>query len=458
MKNYNPYGSTRLTAAHHERVNQVRLSIVFMLFCLIYFIAIFNLFLIQIIQHDFYTQLAQRQYQTTITSHPARAIIYDRNGNALAINKESMSAFITPRSMKQSKKVQLFLQEHFPKAKKRLSKNNKKHFMYVKRKLSDKEQQLIEQSELDDIKLLKEANRYYPIAACSSIIGITDIDNKGIAGIEYQLNDQLAGIPTIYSLAHDGRSKRFHTKKEAKTTGSPGKPVTLTIDSDLQFLATEELEKIGKLFKAKETACVIMDPQTGDILAMAQWPYMDPNEGTNHDISLTKNKCVTESYELGSVMKAPVSLAALQENVVGPNDLIDCENVTTTLLDGRPINTVYAAGEIPFWQVMVKSNNIGMAKVAKRLDKKLYGYYKRMGFGKKTGIQLPGEQSGFVQHPKNWSKQSLISLSYGYEIRATLLQLARFFSMLANDGFDVRPRLVIKNPSLSFDTILPSVK
>ena len=129
--------------------------------------------------------------------------------------------------------MQLFLKNHFPEAHKRLAHYDKKHFMYVKRKLSAEEQQLIEQSELEDIKFLSEASRFYPISSCATITGITDIDNKGLSGIEYTHNNLLAGKPTTHLLAHDGRSKRFYTKKETTAQGTPGKPITLTIDSTL---------------------------------------------------------------------------------------------------------------------------------------------------------------------------------------------------------------------------------
>ncbi|MEX0672318.1 MAG: penicillin-binding transpeptidase domain-containing protein, partial [Candidatus Babeliales bacterium] len=229
---------------------------------------------------------------------------------------------------------------------------------------------------------------------------------------------------------------------ETTRQGLPAQSVYLTIDGSLQFLATQELEKTVKKFNAKHAACIIMNPDTGEILTMTNWPHYDPHNTAQLDMSLTSNKCITQSYELGSVMKPAVALAALNERVVEPNELIDCENTTTTMLDGRPINTVYAAGEIPFWEVMVVSNNIGMAKVAQRLGEKLYDYYERMGFGKKSSIPLPGEQAGFINHPANWSKQSLISLSYGYEIRTTLLQLAQFFSIIANGGYAIQPQIL----------------
>ena len=160
---------------------------------------------------------------------------------------------------------------------------------------------------------------------------------------------------------------------------------------------------------------------------------------------LTKNTVVTEAYELGSVFKICVALAALEEGVVTPDELIDCKNTKTTFIDGRKINTVHEAGIIPFEEVIAQSNNIGIAQVAQRLGTKIYDHYPRLGFSKKSGIPFPGENKGFINPPNKWSKQSIISLSYGYEVSANLLQLARAFSIIANGGYWIDPRITFDN-------------
>ena len=177
---------------------------------------------------------------------------------------------------------------------------------------------------------------------------------------------------------------------------------------------------------------------------MVTYPHFDPNNTHTASAELCKNSIITDAYELGSVIKVCAALAALEENVVTPDELIDCKNTETTYIDGRKINTVKAHGIIPFTDVIAFSNNIGIAIVAKRLDKKLYDHYKRLGFGTKTGIEFPGENSGFVNPPEKWSKQSIISLSYGYEISATILQLACAFCTIAT-GHHVVPTLLIRS-------------
>lgn len=315
--------------------------------------------------------------------------------------------------------------------------------MYIKRKITDQERQFIEKSGLEDIQFLKEPSRFYPYQHNATIIGITDIDNQGIFGIEMLFNKRLAGEPSTHVLQKDARSGTFFFEKETTKEGKESDTIQLTIDNDLQFIAQQEIKKTVKKFKSQEGSAVILDPTTGHILALAHYPTFDQTTLEHLDLATTKNRCVTETYELGSVMKIIVAIAALEEGVVTPEELIDCENTKATAINGMKFTTVHANGIIPFSEVIEHSNNIGMAKVAMRLGPTLADYYTKLGFGKKTGIELPGEQDGFVNPPKNWSKRSIISFSFGYEMTASILQLAQAFATIANNGYGVRPTLLL---------------
>jgi cell division protein FtsI (penicillin-binding protein 3) len=404
-----------------------------------------SLYIIQIKQRDFFTTLAKQQYQITQTQFPERGLILDRTGKELTLNKDSLSAFIVPTNIINIEALEQFLKKNFPSALERLYQHPDSHFLYIKRKLTPEQQKLIEQSSICDIKFLKEPSRLYPYESLSHIIGITDIDNKGLSGIEMMYNDHLAGMPSTMSLEKDARSGHFYFNKEIKNQGSPGEPITLTIDADLQFLVHEELKETVAEYQAKEGAVLIMDPTTGELLVMAQYPTVDPHATENINLEYTKNKCVTDSHELGSVMKAFTALAALEEGVVKPGELIDCQNTKIGYINGFKISTWKAHDIIPFSDVIKYSNNFGIATVGLRLGSKLYDHYKALGFGTKTTLNWPGEQSGFVNPPSNWSKQSIISLSFGYEISATLLQLARAYGVIAM-GYLVDP-IIIKNNS-----------
>jgi len=427
-----------MTSRYH-----IHTIIIFFIFCTLYAFIIGNLYVIQIKKHDFYKNLAKQQYHVSITKSPPRAPILDRTGKYLAMNRDSISAFILPTQITSPETLEPFLQKYFPQAFKRLYNNRTKNFMYIKRKLIEEQQQLITKHKIADIKLLHEPSRFYPIPSASPLIGLTDIDNHGLFGIELQYNSVLGGKPTTYWLERDARSGYFYFKKKTTIAGHDATPVQLTIDSNLQFFAHDELKTTIQQFDAREGAVIIMNPDNGNILAMASTPHINPNNTTELNLSDTKNKVITDAHELGSVIKIFAALASLEEGVVSPDELIDCKNKKTAYIDGRQINTWRAHGLIPFTDVVASSNNIGMATVAKRVDEKLYDHYIRMGFGAKTGIAFPGENKGIINPPYNWSKQSIISLSYGYEISTTLLQLAIAFCMIANNGYKIHPQLLL---------------
>ncbi|MBA2306920.1 hypothetical protein H0W26_02200, partial [Candidatus Dependentiae bacterium] len=197
-----------------------------------------------------------------------------------------------------------------------------------------------------------------------------------------------------------------------------------------------------KQIGSESGAILILDPSCGDVLVMANYPDFDPHSTDTIHQAYTRNRIITDSYELGSVIKAFLALAAFEEKVVLPHEIIDCENKLTTFIQGIRVNTTQANGSITFTEVLQHSNNIGVAKVAHRVGAPLYTHYQNLGFGKKTGI-FPGENPGSIVPPSRWSKASLNSLSFGYEISATILQLGQAACLIANgDGYLVKPRLL----------------
>jgi cell division protein FtsI (penicillin-binding protein 3) len=419
-----------------------RLSIIFFCFVLLYGVVLANLYILQIQKSRFFKSLGEHQYYVTVTLMPPRAEIYDRTETQpLAMNKESLSAFIMPSQLEQPQEVKKFLARHFPIAYERLKKSSHLHFMYVKRRVTEDQKACIEKSDLNDIKFLKEPSRFYPIQSVGPLVGITDIDNNGTGGIELMYNAQLAGTASTYLLAKDARSGHFYFKRETKVAGATGAPVILALDSLLQFLVYEEVKETVEQLGSKEGAALITNPDTGEILVMANYPDFNPNHTESIDIANTKNRIIANAYELGSVIKAFLALAALEEKVVSPDELIDCENRLVTTLNGFKFSTHKANGLIPFSEVIQFSNNMGVAKVAQRLGPKLYDHYTRLGFGQKISI-FPGENKGFVNPPSQWSRASIITLSFGYEMSANLVQLAQALSIVANDGYLIRPRLL----------------
>lgn len=427
------------------QISKTSCALLFSIGISIFALIVVKLFWIQIIDHAFYINCAERQYFFTLTEYPPRAPIFDRTGKQyLALNKDSIAAFIIPTDIKNRPALEKFLYTHFPAAYTRLqcATSAQKKFLYVARRLTPAQQQLIADAKLEDIHFLQEPSRFYPVPPAAAIVGITDIDNNGLFGIEKKYDALLKGKPHTIRIEKDARSAHY-VRTETIEAGCQGKPVQLTIDATLQFLAHEAVANTVAKFGAREGAAIILDPQSGDILAMVNVPCFDPHHLDAINLEEAKVIPITNLYELGSVFKVFSALAALEEGVVTPDELIDCKNTKTTYIEGRKINTPVAHDVIPFNDVIAFSNNIGIAIVARRVGDKIYTHYKKLGFGTPTGIELMSEAPGFVNHPSNWSKQSLISLSYGYEVTATLLQLACAFALIARDGVPLHPHIVL---------------
>lgn len=423
------------------------MGLIFLGIIMTYGLIFVRLVIVQIVQHHFYEALGDRQYMTTLVHTPPRAVIYDRNGVVLAHNRTYASACLFPNKLENKKATYAFLEHHFPRAAERLRHNEHLAFLYVQRHLTGEQERLIRESELNDLYIIDEPGRYYPVACLGPLIGITTIDQEGAFGLELHYDTHLRGTPTSYTLQRDARnSHRCYFAKTVEAPGAHGTPLHTTIDSTLQFLAYEELVATLKKFNASEGAVIIMNPQNGDIVAMASYPDFDPNNTTQLDMATTKNRCITETYEFGSVIKVFLALAALDEGIVTPETLINCYNTKEIILNGMKLSTWRAHGIIPFAEVISGSNNIGTAQVARQLGEKIYEHYRRCGFGTATGL-LSGEQAGHVTHPSTWSLQSYASLSYGYEIRATLLQLACAWCLFARRGTTITPRIVQQNTS-----------
>lgn len=424
--------------------NKTRLIAVFSFFLIGYSIIVCILFRIQIQHHHFFAHLALKQHTQLIKTFPPRACIYDRTGKQLlALNKTALAACIFPHQCADKKAVLDFLKKHFPAAAERFENTQDSSFFYVQRRLTPEEQKCIEESGIADIQLIKEEQRFYPIESAGTIVGITDIDNNGLFGIEGAFNDRLAGKPTTCLIERDARSGQLYFNKKVHQEGTQSNPITLSIDGVLQFIIHDELAAYMPTVGAVEAGVLILDPKTGDIITLISLPDFNPNDTHTLDLACTKNRALTERYEFGSVLKIFVALAALSEKVTTLDEVIDCKNVKTAYVAGRKVNTVKENGAIPFWQVIADSNNIGTAQVATRLDVKLYDHYKRLGFDSKINLGLQGQPAGYINPPSSWSKQSIMSLSYGYEVSITLLHLARTFCMIANKGILIEPRLIL---------------
>ena len=428
-----------------SNLEHIRSFFIFSILFFLYGIIVVNLYFMQVQQQDFFKNLGEKQYSISMTTLPERAYIFDRNGTPVALNKDSYAAFILPKQVTDRPATIEFLEKYFPAAATRFGQSWDKNFFFIARKLTLEQQEVISSSKIPDIHILQEPSRFYPYKCMSTILGITDIDNHGTMGLEQEYDQMLRGTETTHTLKKDARSNHFYFEKELTVQGTPSEPINLTIDADLQFKITQILQDAVEELQAKEAALVIMNPENGEICAMASYPCFDPNNLELLDMETTKNRPATQAFETGSVIKTFCALAALDLGVVTLDEMINCENTKETKVEGIRVRTVHPHGIISFKEVIQNSNNIGTVKVAKRINEKLYDYYRLLGFGEPTGLNFPGEQKGYVNPPKKWSAYSIISLSFGYEITTTLLQLARALSVIYNGGHLVTPTLIKKS-------------
>ena len=394
-------------------------------------------------QGMFLSHYSNRQCELHTELEGFRGKIYDRNGILLAGNRQLFSAFCVPNSI--NKELKNFLKQEYPASYKKIESNPNAVFCFIKRFLSSAEEQKLREKRISGIHFLPELSRYYPISETSHIVGLVDLENKGLCGIELSFDSLLKGERNSIAIKKDASQKII---SQNITLHKKNYDLQLTIDAHLQFILTQELQKKVEEIGAREAYAVVMDVKNGDIIAMPQVPFYNVNDGNNevralNTIDIIGNKNIKDAYEIGSAIKAFCMLAAIKEDVVKPEEIIDCKNSKEAYVNKYLIKTAFAQGKVPFSEVIKKSNNIGMVQIGLRLGKKLFDHYTKLEFGKKTGIELPGEASGYVNPPKKWSNRSIYSLSFGYELSTTLLQIATAWSVFASKGNLVRPRITL---------------
>lgn len=421
--------------------HKLRIGILLCLCFLVYLCVLGRLFWVQILKKDFFEAMAAQQYLVGAFGANPRGVLFDRHGQQLVLNKEVFSAFILPNTARDRDELLNFLHQYYPPVLNRVLSHPERYFFWLERRLTPERYAWLKEQNLHGIQFATESIRYYPYKELAHVIGFTDIDNQGIAGLELALNKKLTGEAPKYRMAKDARAKRYYFERTTEKEGVASDAVHITIDHKLQFLLYQDLAATVEKFKAKQGAVIVLDPFSGEILSMVSYPSFDPHELGGIDLAVTKNIAVTECYEIGSVLKTVAALAGLEEGVVDFDEEFDCEG-KITFMHGLRVENWKTLGVMPFHLAVKNSSNVALAKVGLRLGEKLYTHLLRMGFGRKTCLGFPGERAGFVNPPRNWSKFSPMVLAFGYEATETLLQVARTMAIIANGGHYVEPFLV----------------
>lgn len=405
-----------------------------------------NLFRMQIVNHRLFKELAEKQHLREITLPAQRGLICDRNGHKLVTNIIHYDLAADPTMVKSKRLIArkcaraLGGSENYYLAK--LKKND--HFEYLARRVPD--QNIRDILEIKDPGLIKTANfrRSYPyLGYAAQLIGYTDTEDKGLSGLEWQFENELRGKDGRAVLQYDAlRTQVFYNADNPLKRPENGLNIYLTIDKNIQTVVEQELQNGVEKAKAKSGMAIVMDPFSGAILALANFPSFDPARQKNYDKDIKRNRVIEDVFEPGSTMKVFSAATMLQEGLHKRNDRIFCENGKFRLYN-RYFHDVHRYGWLTFDQVVAKSSNIGMIKLSQDLPgNTLFRYLKNFGFATPTGVGLNGESSGLIDHPEKWSGLSKASLSIGYGIGVTVLQLATAYSAIINGGNLYRPFVV----------------
>lgn len=413
---------------------------------------VFRLVDIMLFNHEWFSAKARFQQVRKEIIPVKRGIIFDRRGRELAINLDTESIYCDPAEITSPDKVASALSERInQKPEIILAKlNTDRRFNWIERKVGIEYAQSIKDLKLRGIGFAPEAKRYYPKGSLAShVIGFVNVDNNGLEGVEQKYDRYLAPRSEKAYVFRDAKGnvlsdgQSFSLNREIK-----GNNLVLTIDEGLQYILEKSLDAAFLHWKAASATAIMMDPYTGEILAMANRPTFDINDFSNAAPNQRRNRAITDCYEPGSTFKIIAGVAALEEGIVNTDTKFDC-SAGYIEVGGKRIKDAHRHGVLSFKEVIQKSSNVGTIKIGFSLGReRLYEYIKRFGFGEKTGIDLAGEVSGWVYSPSKWSGTSIGAISIGQEVAVTPLQVLRAYAAIANGGFLVRPYVVseVKSP------------
>jgi cell division protein FtsI (penicillin-binding protein 3) len=422
-----------------------RQYIIFFCVFLLFSALLGRLFYLQVMNHPRFIRMADNQHNTVFKVEPRRGTIFDRYLEPLGINLDMPSVYCDPRSVTDksgtAETLSRVLDVDRDRVFRRLSRD--KAFVWIKRKVDRDVAAGLKEMDLDGVHFIMESKRRYPNdnMACH-LIGFAGMDNTGLEGLELRFDDKLRGKPGYRHIIRDARRRVVLLDEKSSIPPQNGYNLVLTIDSVIQYITEREIAAVAEKYNAERVTAVVMDPYTGEVLAMASYPGYDLNRYFETPRELMKNHAVSSVFEPGSVFKIVAAGAALNEGAVDLDDIIDCENGEYRV-GGRILHDYHAYDDLTFEEVIARSSNIGTVKVAMELgEDKLYEYVQKFGFGSRTGIDIPGEVPGISRPPEIWSRSDITTIPIGQGIAVTPVQLACGISVIANGGYLVRPSVV----------------
>ncbi|MDR3734019.1 MAG: penicillin-binding protein [Acidobacteriaceae bacterium] len=436
-------------------IRRIRFVHVAMFFCAWVGIIGLRLVWLQVIRHHHYVEVAARQQQRTFEVAPRRGMLYDRNLRELAMTVLVDSVYAVPSELGENREeaaeilsqiVHADPSDNFTSKQQMLARfTASRNFAWVARRLDSETADRVRELNLKGVYFQKEFKRFYPnndLAA--QVLGYVGTDDEGLGGLERKFDDDLHGQPGHMLTALDAKR---HVLGSEESEPMPGENLVLTIDANIQYMAEKALDDQMAKTKALHGTVVVMDPHTGQVLALAVAPRFNPNDQRHMDADVLNNLAVSNIYEPGSTFKLVAYSAAIDAAGVEPDDIVDCQGGAMTMY-GRTLHDDKADhfGRVTVQYALEHSSDVGAAKMALKLGpEKFYSYMKAFGFGDRSGIELPSETRGLLRPPRQWGATSILSLSIGQEIGVTPVQLAGMVSTIANGGTYLPPHILLQS-------------
>lgn len=434
------------------------------LLCFVILVA--RAFYVQVINKDFLQNKANAKILRTEKMKAMRGVISDRNGVPLAISTPIMKVIIDPQNYYETKETfdkitaelkktpnSYKLKNQLPKEnlnldeladavgidgaelKKRVKEKSRSRYLVLKKEVPPPQADLLTQRNFAGVYAEKSYKRYYPQPqANAQIIGLTNTEGTGIEGLEMQLNSRLSGVDGEQKIVRDKHGNRVKTPEVIKEVET-GENITLSIDSRLQYIMYRELTAVGVANSARSATAIAVDVKTGEILAMTSWPSYNPNDKkslSNKDAM--RNRGAVDSFEPGSTMKPLTISMALESGKYTPNSVVNT-SPGSMRVGNHTIRDTHNYGALTLGGIIQKSSNVGVSKIALSLPyPTLPTFYKRLGFGQRSAVKFPGESPGLILPPSKWNVSEVATMSYGYGLNATVLQMVDAYAMLANKG------------------------
>ncbi len=401
---------------------------------------------LQVVRHGDFVARADRQQKRTIDAPAKRGEIRDRNNRVLAFSVDVDTIYAVPSEIANPQQAARQLCRALDdctaafRADLEARLGRRSQFTYVQRFASQAAYERVKALDLEGVGFMKESRRFYPNKELASqVLGYVGTDNVGLGGLEAAFNKVVLGHPGTVLVQTDARRRAFSRIERSPTSGAT---LELTLDQYLQHIVERELEAGVKAHKAEGGSAVVMDPATGEILAMASYPTFNPNVFRAATPDARKNRAVTDLYEPGSTFKLVTASAAIEEGVISPSDPVDV-SAGQISFKGRTVRDDHRYGILSFGDVIVLSSNVGAIKVGLDLGRdRLSAYVRRFGFGRPASTEFPGESPGIVWNPAKLDNSALASVSMGYQVGVTPLQMVAATAAVANGGRLMKPHIV----------------